>query len=448
MRSGFIFDMNKCVGCEACVVACQIENFNVTTVPWRSVSVYNEFQHPALPLFHFSLACNHCDDARCMAGCPANAFRVDPILRTVDHDPDLCIGCRYCTWTCPYEAPRYVATKGVVEKCTLCKKRIAEGRSPNCVNLCPTGALEFGELDPAQTGDLPGFAGSAYRPAISIVSPRKKDGPLTAAHSLTAGEMSTFKRTVSKNERKSTLITEWPLVVFTFLAALLVGGFAAETQNGLVLNPLAFLVLAAGGMAVSTIHLGKPLLAWRAMLNTRTSWLSREVVLFAFFAAASGVSGFLPLTSLREAAVCFGIAALISIDMVYVVVERRLSSLLKSGSVILTGILFFAAFTHMTEIMISILVLKAILYMREFVLLKHKGISRVFISSVRVAAGFAFPLGVLAFAASNWMVVAAILVGESLNRVEFFLDLDILTPRKQIGRDLLKGLTTSRLGHA
>jgi Fe-S-cluster-containing dehydrogenase component/DMSO reductase anchor subunit len=448
MRSGFIFDMNKCVGCEACVIACQMENFNFSTMPWRSVNVFNEFQHPALPLFHFSLACNHCDDARCMAGCPANAFHVDPILRTVDHDPDLCIGCRYCTWTCPYDAPKYISTKGVVEKCTLCKERIADGRTPNCVNLCPTAALDFRDLDATQTEDLPGFAGSAFRPAISIIPPRTKDGPLAAAHSLTAGEKSIFEKTVSGNERKSALITEWPLVVFTFLAALSVGGYAAETLNGPGSDPIAFFALAAGGILVSTIHLGRPLLAWRAVLNVRSSWLSREVALFTCFVVTSGLSIVLSLTTLQAPAVLFGIAALISIDMVYVAVERRLSGFLKSGGVFFTGILFFAALSQMTEILVCVLVLKAILYAREAAPLKNKAISRIAAAFVRIAAGIILPLILLAYSSGDWIVVAALLVGEVVNRAEFFIDLDILTPRKQIVRDVIKGLTTSGLRHA
>ena len=74
MRKGFIFDLNKCVGCHACVVACQIENGKEQHQPWREISTFNSFQHPEFPVFHYSMACNHCDDAPCLNSCPANGL--------------------------------------------------------------------------------------------------------------------------------------------------------------------------------------------------------------------------------------------------------------------------------------------------------------------------------------------------------------------------------------
>ena len=74
MKKGFIFDINKCVGCQACVVACQIENYTVSTMPWREVSVSNANMHPDIPLFDVSMACNHCEDATCMKFFPALSY--------------------------------------------------------------------------------------------------------------------------------------------------------------------------------------------------------------------------------------------------------------------------------------------------------------------------------------------------------------------------------------
>jgi len=108
MNNGFIFDLNKCVGCHACGVACKIENGKEQHHPWREISTFNSFQHPQLPVFHYSMACNHCEDAPCMISCPALAYSKDDNLNTITFNADKCIGCTYCTWACPYDAPKYI----------------------------------------------------------------------------------------------------------------------------------------------------------------------------------------------------------------------------------------------------------------------------------------------------------------------------------------------------
>ncbi|HAN79033.1 MAG TPA: 4Fe-4S ferredoxin, partial [Bacteroidales bacterium] len=74
MQYSFVFDTNKCVGCHACAVACSIENGGKAQINWREIQTYNRIKHPDLPLFHFSLACNHCEEAPCMKACPALAY--------------------------------------------------------------------------------------------------------------------------------------------------------------------------------------------------------------------------------------------------------------------------------------------------------------------------------------------------------------------------------------
>ena len=140
-RKSFLFDLNKCVGCHACVVACTIENQTLPETVWRDINSFNPSGNPDIPLFHYSLACNHCDDPPCLKNCPALAYSKDFITGAVIHFANKCIGCKYCTWACPYDAPKFNEKTRIIEKCTFCNHRIEEDLKPACANLCPTGAL-------------------------------------------------------------------------------------------------------------------------------------------------------------------------------------------------------------------------------------------------------------------------------------------------------------------
>ncbi len=441
MRKGFIFDLNKCVGCEACVVACQIENPESQSESWRSISTFNSFQHPALPLFHFSLACNHCDEPLCLTGCPTNAFSMDPIHHTVDHNRDRCIGCRYCTWTCPYDAPKYVTARGTIEKCTLCKERIVEGQKPNCSNLCPTGALAFGEIETRVATDVPGFTDKGIWPGIKIIPLRKSEPPFTASRSVTENEKVLFHQAQFKDESKSTLKSEWPLVLFTLLVAFLFAVSAAALLGAPLLDPVTYIALAVGGLIVSTMHLGKPLNAWRALLNVRSSWLSREIAAYSLFLCLSGVYLLVsPTRSIGFLSMILGLATLVSIDMVYATVERKSTPFEKSGSVVITGILLFAVLAQISLLFIAILVGNCLVYIRGLLKTRRRNLPRILASAVRIAAGFVLPLLFLSVQGDMWFVAMFVLIGESINRAEFYLDLDIVMPRRQIERDMLKEL--------
>ena len=85
MRGAFVFDPNRCTGCQACELACSIENQLGPDRSWRSVLTFNERALPGVPLFHLSLACNHCEEPACMHSCPALAYERD------DHEFDAAI---------------------------------------------------------------------------------------------------------------------------------------------------------------------------------------------------------------------------------------------------------------------------------------------------------------------------------------------------------------------
>lgn len=145
VRYGMAVDTRRCVGCNACVIACKTEN----ALPsggfrsWIATEVRGKF--PDLSMELRSERCNQCSDAPCVSACPTGASYVAE-GGIVGVDPDKCTGCKACVASCPYEA-RYVHPEGHVDKCTFCLHRVKDGRLPACVENCPTRALVFGDLN-------------------------------------------------------------------------------------------------------------------------------------------------------------------------------------------------------------------------------------------------------------------------------------------------------------
>jgi Fe-S-cluster-containing dehydrogenase component len=145
---------------------------------------------------HFPRSCLHCENAACVTVCPTGASykRAEDGIVLVDYDK--CIGCKLCSWACPYGAREYDQQQGVMKKCTLCVDRIynetlaQEDRQPACVLACPTGARLFGDFADAdsevskRTRERDGrdlMADLGYAPTNKYLAPRPRqrcaDGP-------------------------------------------------------------------------------------------------------------------------------------------------------------------------------------------------------------------------------------------------------------------------------
>ncbi len=154
----FHFDMAKCIGCKCCVVACNEQNGNPAELNWRRVGEIEGGTYPDTQRWHLSMGCNQCLEPSCLIGCPVEAYSKDPVTGIVDHDPDICIGCQYCTWNCSYGVPQYNPERGVVGKCDMCHGRLNQGLAPACVNACPAGAIAIEIVNMGhRTSLLPAF---------------------------------------------------------------------------------------------------------------------------------------------------------------------------------------------------------------------------------------------------------------------------------------------------
>lgn len=147
MSLGFYVDLQRCIGCRTCQVACKDRRDLQSAGPRpRRVDSFECGTYPDVDLFHLVLSCNHCDDPACVASCPTAALhKADD--GTVQYDADRCVVCRNCMTVCPYGAPQHDEDANLIAKCDACKALRDAGRNPVCVDACPMRAIEFGELD-------------------------------------------------------------------------------------------------------------------------------------------------------------------------------------------------------------------------------------------------------------------------------------------------------------
>ncbi len=162
-QHGFFFNADNCIACHACEAACSEKNDNPAHIAFRSVGFVEGGTYPNYQRLNISMACNHCDNPVCLKGCPTRAYTKFAEYGAVLQDPDICFGCGYCTWVCPYNAPQLDPIKGQVSKCNMCVDRLEVGLKPACVSACLGKALDFGVIENIPEGrsqakaEIPGF---------------------------------------------------------------------------------------------------------------------------------------------------------------------------------------------------------------------------------------------------------------------------------------------------
>ena len=145
-------DLNRCVGCLGCSVACKVVNGVEIGSFWNKVLRIGPFpdgegaQFPDVYTYFLPVGCQHCANPECVKVCPTGASHKLPD-GTVQVDKSKCIGCQFCAMACPYGVRYLNETERVVEKCTLCEQKTAQGELPQCVAQCGARARYFGDLD-------------------------------------------------------------------------------------------------------------------------------------------------------------------------------------------------------------------------------------------------------------------------------------------------------------
>ena len=147
---GFFIDQSRCIGCNACVIACkQWHDIHPGPIKWMRVYQWEKGIFPNTRLHILPIPCYHCENPVCMKPCPAGAIYKEEKYGAVLVDPDKCVGSRNCWKACPYGAPQYDMDKSgsKMSKCNMCIDRLEQGLKPICVLSCSMRALEFGPLD-------------------------------------------------------------------------------------------------------------------------------------------------------------------------------------------------------------------------------------------------------------------------------------------------------------
>lgn len=415
----------------ACVAGCSIENGTSLGVNWREVNCNNKIKHPSLPVFHFSLACNHCEEAPCMKNCPALAYTRDKETGAIIHHAEACIGCKYCTWACPYDAPKFNPASSIVEKCNFCVDRISDGKQPACAEACPVGALSFGQEEVNEENHLtPGFVNMGIKPSIQLI-PLREEHAKPQIENTDAVEIDTEKLEsyLPKSESKVTLDKEWTLVLFTLAVAALVSWQIAFLFGKAEMPLIPFAIISVLAIALTSLHIGKKFRMWRFILNLQGSWLSREIFSFSAFLGLTGLQIITENSIFGYGAMVFGIFSLISVDMVYKFLKRKDDLRLHSGMVSLTAILFLAWIGDYSILIELSLLAKACLYVwRKQSLRKQKLNYWPVVSILRLLALFVPFLSQMDLG----IALAILFVGEIIDRSEFYYESDITTPEKEL----------------
>lgn len=337
-RWGMVIDLNRCVGCQTCTIACKHHNATTPDVQWRRVLDVEQGRFPDVQRFFMVTGCQHCEDAPCVPVCPTGAtFKRDDGIVAIDYDQ--CIGCGYCAVSCPYEArtiaksqdwyygeetvqERAVAQPeriGVAQKCTFCSDRVDAGlaqgltpgvdpaATPACSAACIAQAITFGDWNDAAS---PVRQLSAGRNLLQLNADVGTDPQLKYLYETPAvpgretdPEADDEQRSDPANPLVGTRQAFWDWrAAMNWMLGGLSSGFAvmlyafylfgALDTDTLARTNLLAASLMGGGLLSVFWKLGRPERSWRAILRPHFSWMTRELYCVAVF-FASVVAGYI-----------------------------------------------------------------------------------------------------------------------------------------------------------
>ncbi len=327
-RWGMVIDVNRCVGCQTCTIACKNINDSPPGVQWRSVLDVEQGTYPDVERLFLVVGCQHCAEPPCVPVCPtgATAQRADGLV-TMDYDT--CIGCGYCAVACPYQARTIVHDKkwffgeetaserltshddrlGVATKCNFCEERLDDGlargltpgvhpeATPVCSASCIARAIHFGDFNDADSNvsslvrDNKTFQmheGLGTDPQIRYLY----ETPAVPGREASSEDTSDERLADPANPLVGTRQTLWD-----FRAAMnfTLGGFASGLAVvayvlhllGLGGAPTDLYLVAGIGMAIGLffvfLEIGRKLRFLRVLLRPQSSWMTRETYAVALF---------------------------------------------------------------------------------------------------------------------------------------------------------------------
>jgi len=329
-RWGMVIDINRCVGCQTCTIACKHANDTLPGVQWRQVIDVETGTFPDVERLFLVTGCQHCAEPPCVPVCPTGATtqRADGL---VVQDYDICIGCAYCAVACPYQARtiahdqlwyygretsqeqavKHEERLGVAQKCTFCKDRVDDGlargltpgvdpeATPACSAACIAQAIHFGDFNKPQSNvskllrDQPHFQLNAELgtdPQIKYLYTT----PAVPGRAAGAAEADEERLSDPSNPLVGRLQTFWDwraamnwifggigagTAVAAWLAAL--AGMLPAQEVAAV--QLAAALLLALGLFFVFLKIGRKLRFWRAVSRPQTSWMTREIYAVALF---------------------------------------------------------------------------------------------------------------------------------------------------------------------
>ena len=332
-RWGMVVDVNRCVGCQTCTVACKHANDTVPGVQWRRVLDVETGTYPDVERVFLVTGCQHCAEPSCVPVCPTGATkqRADGLV-TMDYD--LCIGCASCAVACPYQARTIVHDKrfyyeeetlqektvahddrlGVAQKCTFCIDRVDDGledgltpgedwsATPACSAACIASAIKFGDFnDPDSEVSKLTEEGSYFQMHAELGNdPQIKylyETPSVPGRDAQDADMSDEALTEPDNPLTGQVQTYWDLraamnfIMGGFGAGLIIMAYFTHVAGGL--DEAAMIKMFAGAGAIIAIGLffvwlkiGRKLRALYVILRPQSSWMSREVYAVAILFGA------------------------------------------------------------------------------------------------------------------------------------------------------------------